>query len=61
MTKEPKAGLKRIDIPNAAKAEIARITQNMNGYIAGVVAGLGIEGKWSIDMQKMQFVVKEKQ
>lgn len=70
MAKKPKASenkakdvetpkMKRIDIPNIAKAEIARITQNMNDYIAGVVAGLGIEGKWSIDMQKMQFVVKD--
>ena len=70
MTKKPKASenlakdietpkTRRVDIPDVAKMEIARITQNMNDYVAGVVAGLGIEGKWSIDMQKMQFVVKD--
>ena len=72
MTKKPKASenlakdietlkTRRVDIPDVAKMEIARITQNMNDYVAGVVAGLGIEGKWSIDMGKMQFVVKDKE
>lgn len=48
--------VKRIDIPNPAKIEIARITQNMNNYIAGVAIGLGIEGEWTFDMQEMQIV-----
>lgn len=68
MTEKPKATkdveslkLKHIDIPPVAKAEITRLNQPMSNYIAGVVAGLGIEGEWSFDMQKMQFIVKEKQ
>ena len=71
MTKKPKASenlakdietlkTRRVDIPDVAKMEIARITQNMNDYIAGVVAGLGIEGKWNIDMRSMQIIVEDK-
>lgn len=72
MSKKPKASenkvkdvetpkTKRIDIPIAAKVEIARITQNMNDYVAGVAAGLGIEGKWRIDMRNMQIIVEDKE
>ncbi len=50
--------LKRIDIPNVAKAEIIRVNQEMENYLAGVAVGMGIKGKWSIDMRKMQFIVE---
>lgn len=51
--------MKRIDIPKTAKAEIARANAEINNYISGVAAGLGIKGKWGIDMKTMQFVVEE--
>ena len=70
MTKKPKSTknlaknvitpkLKRIDIPTTAKVEITRANVEINNYISGVAAGLGIKGKWGIDMKAMQFVVEE--
>ena len=50
---------KRIDLPDAAKVEITRMTQKLDNYLAGVVAGLGIKGKWAYDMQSMQFIVED--
>ena len=55
--KKPKASenkakdveIKRIDLPDDAKAEIRLMQQNLNTYLAGVVAGLGIKGKWTFD------------
>lgn len=57
-TKPPK--LKRIDIPDIAKAEIARLTQNLDNYLAGVVAGLSIKSRWSFNMQTKQVIVEDK-
>ncbi len=54
---EPKT--KSIDISSAAKTEIMRATMSLNNYIAGVAAGMDIEGKWSIDMQTMKFVIED--
>jgi len=50
---------KRIDIPIMAKAEISRMSQNLDRYINGVAAGLGIEGNWQFDMRKMQIIVED--
>lgn len=75
MSKKPKASrnlakdvqrprppkLKRIDIPNGAKAEILGMEQNLNRYLAGVVAGLGIKRPWNLDRQRMQIVVEDKE
>ena len=66
MKKKPKATknlakdveTKRIAIPNVARAEIARANVEINNYIAGVAAGMGIKGRWSIDMKTMQFIVE---
>lgn len=55
----PKIKLKHIDIPNVAKVEISRMTSTLDNYIAGVVAGLGIKGRWSFDMRKMQIIVED--
>lgn len=52
--------LKRVEIPDMAKIEIARMSQNLDRYLAGVVAGLNIKGKWSFDTQKMQLFIEEK-
>ena len=52
--------LKRIDIPNVAKAEISQMTQKLDTYIAGVVAGLGIKGRWSFDVRTMKIIVEDK-
>ena len=52
--------VKRIDIPDSAKAEIARMQQNVNTYLAGVAAGLNIKGNWQFDARSMQFIVAEK-
>ena len=61
VTKQPTPPkLKSIDIPNGAKVEIARMTQNLDNYLNGVVAGLGIKGKWSFDARKMQLLVEVK-
>lgn len=51
---------KRIDIPDIAKIEIARMSQNLDKYVAGIAVGLGIKGKWSLDVRNMQFVVQKK-
>jgi len=51
--------LKRINIPLAAKVEINRANNEINNFIAGVVVGMGIKGKWSLDTQKMQIIVTE--
>ena len=69
MKKKPKASekakdvvtpqLKRIDIPNAARIEIARMSRELDNYIAGVVAGMGIKGRWSVDVKTMQFIVED--
>lgn len=56
----PKIKLKRIDIPDNAKVPIARMKADLDNFIAGVVAGLGIEGKWGFDGQKMQVIVEDK-
>jgi len=50
---------KCIDIPDAAKANIARMNQNLSNYIAGIAAGLDVKDKWNFDMRSMQFVIKE--
>ncbi len=68
MKKKPKATknlakdviTKRIDIPNAAKVEIARMSRELDNYVAGVVAGIGIKGKWAVDVSTMQFIVEDK-
>ena len=51
---------KRIDIPNAAKAEINRMNERLEVYLSGVVVGLGIKGRWNYDAQKMQIIVEDK-
>ena len=51
--------VKRIDIPNAARVEIIRANQEMDKFLAGVVVGMDIKGKWSIDMRTMQFVIED--
>ena len=52
--------LKRIDIPNAAKAEIIRMNERLEIYLSGVVIGMGVKGKWSYDAQSMQIIVDDK-
>ena len=51
--------LKRIDIPNAAKAEIVRMNDRLEIYLSGVVVGMGIKGKWNYDAQRMQIIIEE--
>lgn len=53
------AKIKRIDIPKVAKMEIARMEVKLQDFIAGVVAGMGIKGKWSFDMQTKQLIVEK--
>ncbi len=53
--------MKRIAIPDVAKAEIIRANQEMNNYLAGVVAGMGIKGRWSVDVKTMQLLVEDNQ
>ena len=52
--------VKRIDIPNGAKNEIAGMNAALQNYIAGIVAGLDIKGKWIFDMKSYQIIVEEK-
>ena len=52
---------KRIDIPIGAKNEIARLEAKLQNYIAGIVAGLDIKGKWSFDMKSFHIIVEDKQ
>ena len=70
MAKKPKATenkakdvetpkLKRIDIPNAAKAEIIRMNERFDIYLTGVVVGMGIKGKWNYDAQSMKIIVED--
>ena len=63
MGKKPKTkdAMKRIAIPDVAKAEIIRANQEMNNYLAGVVAGMGIKGRWSVDVKTMQLLVEDNQ
>ena len=49
---------RRVDIPNAAKAEIIRMNERLEIYLSGVVIGMGIKGKWNYDAQRMQIIVK---
>lgn len=58
-TETPKIKLKRLDVPSVAKAEISRMASTLDNYIAGVVAGLGIKGRWSFDMRKLQVIVED--
>ena len=51
--------LKHIPIPNIAKAKIILANQEMDNYLAGVVVGMGIKGRWSVDLNKMQFVIED--
>ena len=71
MKKKPKASLnkakdvvtpklKRIDIPNSAKAEIRRMNERLEIYLSGIVVGMGIKGKWDYDAQHMKIIVEEK-
>ena len=53
--------MKRIDIPIAAKVEIDRMSRELDNYVAGVVAGMGIKGRWSVDVKTMQFIVEDNQ
>ena len=50
--------LKRIDIPDAARAEINRMNERLEIYLSGVVIGMGIKGKWNYDAQRMQIIVE---
>ncbi len=50
--------IKRIDIPNTARIEIARMSRELDNFIAGVVAGMGIKGRWRFDVSTMQFLVE---
>ena len=52
--------LKRIDIPNSAKVEIRRMNERLEIYLSGIVAGMGIKGKWNYDAQNMKIIVEEK-
>lgn len=56
----PPPKMKRIDLPETARVEVARMTQNLDTYIAGIVAGMGIKGKWAYDVRKMQILVEKK-
>ncbi len=56
--KAPKT--KRIDIPKVAKNEIVRIEDNLQNYIAGIVAGMDITGRWSFDLKSKQITVEDK-
>lgn len=70
MARKPKASLnkakdieaskpKRIDIPNSAKAEINRMNQRLEIYLSGIAVGMGIKGKWNVDMEAMQFIIED--
>ncbi len=52
--------LKRIDIPEGAMTEITCMNANLQIYIAGVVAGMDITGKWSFELKSKQIVVEGK-
>ena len=52
--------LKRIDIPNSAKAEIRRMNERLEVYLSGIVVGMGIKGKWDYDARSMKIIVEEK-
>ncbi|HDY84147.1 hypothetical protein LCGC14_1655750 [marine sediment metagenome] len=59
MAKKPKdVETKHIAIPDVAKAKLIRANQEMDNYLAGVAAGMGIKGRWRVDLNKMQFVVE---
>ena len=58
MKNKPKT--KRIDIPKGARNEIANMNAQMQTYIAGIVAGMDIEGRWSFDIKSGQIIVEEK-
>ena len=59
MAETPKQ--KRIDIPKGAKNEIALMNVNLKTYIAGMVAGMNIEGNWAFDLKSNQIVVEDKE
>ena len=52
--------IKCIAIPNAARAEIIRANQEIDTYLSGVATGMGIKGKWRVDIKTMQFIVEDK-
>ncbi len=52
--------LKRIEIPNSAKAEIRRMNERLEIYLSGIVVGMRIKGKWDYDARSMKIIVEEK-
>jgi hypothetical protein len=56
----PQPKSKSVNIPDSAKVEITRMTQNLDNYLNGVIVGLGIKGKWSFNPQTMQLLVEDK-
>lgn len=58
--KDVETKTKRINLPDDAKAEIRLMQQNLNTYLAGVVVGLGVKGKWSFDARNLHILVEDK-
>ena len=54
-----KPKMKSIAVPEAARNEIARLSNNLDNFIAGTVAGMNIKGPWGFDMKTKQVVVPD--
>ncbi len=51
--------MKRINVSDAARNEIARQAALLDNYIAGIVVGMGIKGPWGFDMKNKQVIVPD--
>lgn len=54
-----KPKMKSIPVPPEAAAEISRMVDKLDNYIAGLVAGMGIKGPWGFDMKSKQVLVPD--
>lgn len=52
---------KRTPIPEPARAQILQRQANLNTYISGVAAALGIKENWTLDLQRLEFVERLKE
>ena len=56
--KKEKPKIKRIPMPPQVKAQINRIRQQLDTYISGAAAAMGIHNHWQADLDKLEFIVE---
>ena len=57
--KEARPKIKRIDLPVQIKVTLAQMDRDADMLLRGVVATLGIEGKWSYDPRTKQIIIED--